>query len=200
MATLSANEWSISLFDTCPYNTYFDLFDKDGNLNNGEKQGVMPQNKMPQIDMPTTIIEITCKTLTGAKIVIHIDETKNVLNLKQYIYKKTDIMLDDQRLVYNGKILDDVMPINSYNIKNGESINLVCRLRGGMFHSTSSRADFVSLNFTNKFQRGSKMIHGLRQYGICLDTLAELQHRLQSCQTDVEIDKIYMLIENVYIN
>lgn len=146
------------------------------------------------------IIEITCVTLTGAQIVINIDETKTLFNLKQYIYKKTDIMVDDQQLVYNKKSVVDTNTLQSYNIKSGDRIHLVCRLRGGMFHSTSSRADFVSLNFTMKFQKGSKMIDGLRKYGVGLDTLLELEKLLHKCETDEQIDKIYALIESVYIS
>jgi len=146
------------------------------------------------------IIEITCVTLTGAQIIINIDETKTLYQLKQDIYKKTDIMVDDQQLVYNKKSVVDTNTIQSYNIKSGDRIHLVCRLRGGMFHSTSSRADFVSLNFTMKFQKGSKMIYGLRKYGVGLDTLLELEQILNKCETDEQIDKIYSLIESVYIN
>ena len=196
-------DWSISLFDKCP--SYFDLYDKHGRI--ALKLAPKPVPTIAPKPVPTIAptlqvnpIEIICKTLTGARIIIHIDEFKLVFNLKQDIYKKTDIMIDDQRLVYNGKILDDMKTIESYNIMNGTTINMVCRLRGGMFHSTSSRADFVSLNFTSKFQSGSKMIVCLRTFNICLDTLNELEHRLHTCKTDEQIDKIYELIKSVYLS
>ncbi len=157
-----------------------------------------PIKDKPLVTEPN-IIEITCVTLTGAQIVINIDDTKTMYQLKQDIYKKTDIMVDDQQLVYNKKSVVDTNTLQSYNIKSGDRIHLVCRLRGGMFHSTSSRADFVSLNFTMKFQKGSKMIDGLRKYGVGLDTLLELEKLLHKCETDEQIDKIYALIESVYI-
>lgn len=194
-----APECSACLFDKMPIQTYFDLFDKDGKEQFIKELPLLPLKDLPLKDIAPNIIEVTCKTLTGARIVIHIDDAKTIFNLKQYIYKKTDIMLDDQRLVFNGKVLDDTDTIKSCNVKNGDSVNMICRLRGGMFHSSSSRADFVSLNFTNKFQKGSKMVHGLKQYNIHLDTLAELEKRLQQCETDLEIDKIYALIESVYL-
>ena len=144
------------------------------------------------------IVEVHCKTLTGARISIKIDEEKTIFNLKQSIYKKTDIMIDDQQLVYNGKSLENESTIKSFNID--KDIHMVCRLRGGMFHSTSSRADWVSINFTTKFQKGTKMIHGLKKFGIYLDTLDELESRLQRCETDEQINKIYSMIEGVYMS
>lgn len=148
---------------------------------------------------PCLPIEVLCITLTGQQIKITIDINLKVFDLKKHIYKKTDIMLDDQRIVFGGKQLEDTHTLASYNIKNGDKVHLVTRLRGGMFHSTSGRADFVSLNFTTKFQKGAKMIHGLRSFGIHLDTLIQLETHLQRCETDLEIDKIYKLIEDVYI-
>jgi len=198
--TMSKTNWCNSLFNTMP-NTYYDLYDKSGKIAvNVTLEQVQEANLLepPKIIKPK-IIEIVCNTLTGARIVIYVDETNSIFNLKKLIYKKTDIMLDDQRLVYNGTVLDDMKTIQSHNIKNGDSINLVCRLRGGMFHSTSSRGDFDSLNFIIKFQKGSKMIHGLKQYNIHMDTLNELEQRLQQCETDEQIDKIYSLIEGVYV-
>jgi len=145
-------------------------------------------------------IEIICVTITGQQIKITIDTNLKVIDLKKHIYKKTDIMLDDQRIVFGGKQLDDINTLASYNIANGNKVHLVTRLRGGMFHKTSGRADFVSLNFITKFQKGAKMIHGLRSYGLHLDTLDQLEMHLQKCETDSEMDKIYKLIEDVYIN
>jgi len=144
-------------------------------------------------------IEITCVTITGQQIKMSLDRHNTVLQLKKNIYKKTDIMLDDQRIVFGGKQLQDTETLDTYNIANGDKVHLVTRLRGGMFHKTSGRADFVSLNFITKFQKGAKMIHGLRFYGLHLDTLAQLDKYLQRCETDEEIDKIYKLIEDVYI-
>ena len=161
-------------------------------------------SKMPP-QMPTqmpsqTPIVITCLTLTGQRVKLDINSNDTVLKLKQNIYSSTDIMLDDQRIIFGGKQLEEANTIDSYNIKNGDQVNLIVRLRGGMFHKTSGRSDFLSLNFSTKFQKGCKMIHGLKQYGIHLDTLAELEQRLNKCETDLEIDKIYELIESVYIN
>jgi hypothetical protein len=169
-------------------------------LNTCDLKDTVSLIKEPYMHSASLPIEIVCVTLTGQKININIDINSKVIELKKNIYKKTDIMLDDQRIVFGGKQLDENNTLASYNIKNGEKVHLVTRLRGGMFHSTSARADFVSLNFNTKFQKGSKMIYGLKQYGIHLDTLSELEKRLQRCETDLEIDKIYALIERIYTN
>ena len=162
-------------------------------------QKFMDQPVKPNIITNVNPIEITCVTITGKQIKMTVDRHNTVLQLKKNIYKKTDIMLDDQRIVFGGKQLEDNNTLDTYNIENGDKVHLVVRLRGGMFHNTSGRADFVSLNFNTKFQKGSKMIYELRKYVIHLDTLAELHRHLEKCETDTQIDKIYKLIEDVYI-
>jgi hypothetical protein len=42
-------------------------------------------------------IEIICITLTGKEIKLTIDPTNTILNIKKNIYKKTDIMIKEQK-------------------------------------------------------------------------------------------------------
>jgi hypothetical protein len=73
-------------------------------------------------------IEVICVTLSGKEIKVTIDPTNTILNLKKNVYKKTDIMIDDQNFVYNGKPLEDSKQINSYNITNGSRINMTLQI------------------------------------------------------------------------
>ena len=65
----------------------------------------------------------------------------NVSDMKQRIQQKEDIPVDQQRLTYNGRFLEDWH--NLEHCIRTESIVYVREpLRGGMYHFTSGRQDF----------------------------------------------------------
>ena len=141
-------------------------------------------------------IEVICVTLTGKEIKVTIDPTNSILILKKNIYKKTDIMIDDQHFVYNGKPLEDSKPINSYNITNGSRINMTLQINRHVYNIPKG---FISLNYYIKFQRCVRMIECLRKYCKSQDILDELELKLYTRDTDEEIDRLYKIIECVYI-
>ena len=145
-------------------------------------------------------IDIKLVTLTGKVVALTISKYDTVERLKKRVYALENILMDQQKYSFNGKCLDDTNTLDHYGISSGSTIHLILRLRGGMFHSTSSRRDWVSLNHTNKLQTGLHMIHHMRSYEICLDTLDELQAELEKCSTDKEIDLVFALIEKYYVD
>ena len=146
------------------------------------------------------MIDITLVTLTGKVIPLAISKYATVDQLKKRIYLAENLLIDTQQIVFQGKELINANTLDHYGIKSGTRVHLRLRLRGGMFHATSSRSDWVSLNFNNKLQQGTHMIHHMKSYGIYLDVLEELQQELEKCSTDAEIDKIFALVEKYYVD
>ena len=78
-------------------------------------------------------MQIFIKTLTGKTLTfgesdgIHEDIT--FAELKQKIYEKENIPADQQRLVFNGKQLEDGHTLKDHNITTDSTIHLVLRLR-----------------------------------------------------------------------
>jgi len=74
---------------------------------------------------------IFIKTLSGKTIAMDIDDSDTIGVIKQRIFEKEGIPVDQQRLVFNGKQLEDAQTVGSYGIEAESNIHLVLRLKGG---------------------------------------------------------------------
>lgn len=73
------------------------------------------------------------KTLTGKNIVVDFDPNMTVRELKEYINSSSNIPIDQQRLIFQGKQMDnDNYTIGDYNVVKDASVHLVLKLRGGV--------------------------------------------------------------------
>lgn len=73
------------------------------------------------------------KTLTGSNIQIAIEPNMTISQIKQKIFEKENIPVDQQRLIHQGKQLEDQQKLTDYNITNGSTLHLILRLRGGVY-------------------------------------------------------------------
>jgi hypothetical protein len=90
--------------------------------------------------------EIMVKTLTGKTLTFGVYAFTTLRQLKIMIEEKEEISPDQQRLIMGGKQLeDDLTTMHDYGILHTETLHLVMRLCGGMYHETSARQDFAIL-------------------------------------------------------
>ena len=77
------------------------------------------------------MLQIHVKTLQGKTMTLDISEDDTIDAIKQKITDKEGIPVDQQRLIFNGKQLEQGMTANDYGLEDGSNIHLVLRLRGG---------------------------------------------------------------------
>lgn len=109
-------------------------------------------------------IEIKVKTLTGRTMNFTIDKYATVEELKNTIRESEGIPCDQQRLNFGGREMNPDKLICSYNIKSGDIIYLILRLRGGGCPETRTSASMSCGGFISQKIYPDKFVSDVNMY------------------------------------
>lgn len=99
-----------------------------------DNQQVQPQTQVPQTDNVVATAktdQFFVRTLAGKTLVFSHTPDTTIEAIKNRIHELEHISVDQQRLVFNGKQLDDKNKLSDYAIQPEATIHLILRLRGG---------------------------------------------------------------------
>lgn len=94
------------------------------------------------------VFPIQVRSLTGKETLLQVHHKMIVSEVKSMIEKIDQTPFDQQRIIYNGKQLEDDRALDYYNIQKDSVLHIILRIRGGMFHETSARKDYEVVQCT----------------------------------------------------
>lgn len=73
--------------------------------------------------------QIFVKTLSGQTLTLDVSDEDKITDIKKKIQAKNQIPFDQQRLIFNGKELDNSKTIQDYEVDKASTLHLVIRLK-----------------------------------------------------------------------
>ena len=83
-------------------------------------QEITHAEMLQNLRVPTNdVFQLFFKTLYGKTITLKVKLSDTILNVKEKIYHAEGIPIDEQRLIYAGRELEDGRTLSEYNVKEG---------------------------------------------------------------------------------
>ena len=96
-------------------------------------------------------MQIIIKTLTGKTTALDVEPNETIQNVKDKMRDKEGIPPEEQRLVFSGEELANVLTLSDYNIHTGSTLYLVLNLRGRLHANDTIRIVVKSLTLAFAF-------------------------------------------------
>lgn len=74
---------------------------------------------------------LSIKTLSGKKISLEFEESDTIATVKKKLEEREGVPVEQVRLIYSGKVLNDDTTVGDAKIKPGTQIMMMMHLRGG---------------------------------------------------------------------
>lgn len=130
-------------------------------------------------------LSIWVKTLTGLTFKLDVRINFTVERLRQLIERASNIPIDQQRVVFNGKQLLDEEILADHNIANESVLNVIIRLRGGggvlSFADISNNDALKKVEFSCSAPQWRVVSRGLNIEGRCSNSHCQANGSMVIC-------------------